>query len=372
MSNKQPLRHNQVVGEKRPPVLNYQTAQPPVPFPSDEMLNAEPPVPLPPNGIKTRTNWEQPSPSQMTAQTQTGQMPNQAGMTQGQTDIKAGVEASPLYYYEQQQAKVATTDLDIANSPVSSSENSEQPIVGLEPSPLAAMQPENPAPIMESNNSVDEYPKLNEIPAKDVEIKEVFADAKSDAKTFSSQEQAAQTTQNTSQLNNSQPAAFEELTLDEFLAKESVKEAEKSIETKQPEPAEQKPSEPVTKSADSVPLENIDFSKQPIQINQEAAVSESAAMSPSPLEQTPPAKIEPFVNDESKAEIEKEMQQQAPAQAPAPTLEPQVVEVPTAPVVAAPRNQRIYTSAGPIELNPPAMQRELGKSRYYNRRHIGN
>jgi hypothetical protein len=350
MSNKQPLRHNQIVGEKRPPVLNYQTAQPPVPFPSEEMLNAQPPVPLPPNGIKTRTNWEQPSPSQMT---------NQAGATQLQPENNVAIEPSPLYHYEQQQAKVATTDLDIANAPISSSESSEQPIVGLEPSPLAAMQAANPAPVMESNNSVDEYPKLNEIPAKDVEIKEVFADAKTDAKNFSEQEKAAISVENAPQMNNSRPAAFEELTLDEFLAKESVKEAEKS-------------SADVNAVVPSVtPLENVDFSKQPIQTNQPVVAIPAAEMAPSPLQQKSSPEIEPFANNESKAEIEREMQRQVPLQSPAPA-EPEVVEVPTAPVVAAPRNQRIYTSAGPIELNPPAMQRELGKSRYYNRRHVGN
>jgi hypothetical protein len=312
LGNKQPPRHNQVEGTKRMPALNQQTAQPNVPFPTDEMLYETPQEPK--KGLQPRTNWEDPveptipiiagAPVAAMARAQNGE-----------------IQPSPLYYYEQQQAPVVATGL-------------EENAVGLEPSPLAAV--ELPA---EAG-----YPKLNDVPQlkKQADSMKINT-AKSDAKEFA-------TEQKIDAVIPIEPQ-FDELTLDEFLAKEAIDE-----EIVEPE---------IVNEAATV-----DFSKQPLQEIKPLP----QVVIPAAKEQTKQAEtvIEPFADEDSKKEIAIEMEKQAPT-APVQPPAPEVVEVSDAETVAvAPRNQRIYTSSGAIELTPPSSIAsrggEMPRSRYYNRR----
>jgi hypothetical protein len=378
LGNKQPARHNQVVGEKRAPALNVQTAQPDVPFPTDEMLYATPPEPK--VGLQPRTNWDEPSKSQ---QNMAGVNPSSANAAQINVDNGA-IQPSPLYYYEQQQAKVQASDLSANNAP-----NEIAPATGavaaLPPSPLA-IQEATAAPVAqpiiektvakmaevqfepEQVEIKEEYPRLNDVPNPQ-QLQEVgrFKQAKEDAQDFTAEQKQGEAA-------IPKEPEFQELTLDEFMAKEAVDEVAKEN------------AQPVVEAQMPTSTQNIDFSKQPLP---EVPMNEAETiMQPSPLMQTQvpasaapavatkiePSQIEPFADANSKQEIKQEMEAQVPMIA-TPSAEPQVVAVPDAePVAATPRNQRLYTSGGVIELTPPtsisSRGRELPPSRYQYRRQL--
>ncbi len=366
LGNKQPPRHNTVVGEKRVPALNQQTAQPNVPFPTDEMLYQMPQEPK--QGLQPRTNWEEPVES------------NVAPMQQpAQSATNGAAQPSPLYYYEQQNAAVSTSELGVAPStPAVASVVAS----GLAPSPLAAEMPDSvPAPMKEVviKEDAGDYPTLNDVPQKQQLLdKKLFANAKSDADKFIAEQKPSEQKPIIQKVGEAAIPAepqFDELTLDEFLAKESVEEATK---------------EPVQ------PISNMDFSKQPLAEVEmpkaemskpeiQALPISDAKAKPIPVPESVPMPmpmpmptIEPFADAKSKQEIAKEMQAQTP---PPPTqaapAQPEIVAVSDAETVAvAPRNQRLYTSGGVIELVPPtsisSRGREIPRSRYYNRRNLSN
>jgi hypothetical protein len=371
LGNKQPPRHNQVVGEKRAPVLNVQTAQPDVPFPTNEMLYATPPEPK--VGLQPRTNWDE---------------TDSSAQNLGQNNVATGaMQPSPLYYYEQQQAKLQSNDLNSANVTAEVAPAAES-VDALSPSPLAIQEAaEQPIAKMsevqfepEQVEIKEEYPKLNDVPNPQ-QLQEVgrFKQAKENADEFVAEQKQGEAA-------IPKEPEFEELTLDEFMAKEAVNEAVAEPVVKEI-PKTEPIAEVVTPNIEEqTPAANIDYSKQPlpeVPINEaetimqpsllpqpEAAVAAPATTAVAP--QIEPAKIEPFADANSKQEIKQEMEAQAPVIAPA-SAEPQVVAVPDAePVAATPRNQRLYTSGGVIELTPPtsisSRGRELPASRYQYRR----
>jgi hypothetical protein len=109
----------------------------------------------------------------------------------------------------------------------------------------------------------------------------------------------------------------------------------------------------------------MDFSQQPLPVAPEATAQNPVEVIEEGNTQQPPI----FAEDDLKAPVEA-VTMPAPS-APPP---PETVAVETAPLVAAePRNQRVYTSSGVVELTPPASLRsrsELPQSRYYERRQV--
>jgi hypothetical protein len=339
------------------------------------MLYATPPEPK--VGLQPRTNWDE---------------TDSSAQNLGQNNVATGaMQPSPLYYYEQQQAKVQSNDLNSANVTAEVAPAAES-VDGLSPSPLA-IQEEISAPVAESVEKMaevqfepeqveikEEYPKLNDVPNSQ-QLQEVgrFKQAKENADEFVAEQKQGEAA-------IPKEPEFEELTLDEFMAKEAVDEAvaEPFVkETPKTEPI----AEVVTPNIEEqTPATNIDYSKQPlpeVPMNEAETIMKSSLLpqpeaniaepaTPAVAPQIEPAKIEPFADANSKQEIKQEMEAQAPMIAP-PAAEPQVVAVPDAqPVAATPRNQRLYTSGGVIELTPPtsisSRGRELPPSRYQYRR----
>ena len=365
LGNKQPPRHNQVVGEKRAPALNVQTAQPDVPFPTNEMLYATPPEPK--VGLQPRTNWDE---------------TDSSAQNLGQNNVATGaMQPSPLYYYEQQQqAKVQSNDLNSANVTAEVAPAAES-VDALSPSPLA-VQEEISAPVAESVEKMaevqfepeqvenkEEYPKLNDVPNSQ-QLQEVgrFKQAKENADEFVAEQKQGEAA-------IPKEPEFEELTLDEFMAKEAVEEA-----VAEPIVKEIPKTEPIAEVAmptmeaqNPIPTANIDYSKQPLpEVPMNEAEMSAPYVAPVIEPQIEPSQIEPFADAKSEQQIKQEMEAQAPMIAP-PAAEPQVVAVPDAESVAAtPRNQRLYTSGGVIELTPPtsisSRGREIPASRYQYRR----
>ncbi len=403
LGDKQPPRHNQVVGEKHVPVLNQQTAQPNVPFPTDEMLYAMPPEAK--QGLQPRTNWEEPvapvvsqapSPQNMQA------LPNmQANM--GNAGLAGdAIAPSPLYYYEQQNAAVGASDLassplgqaPLASSPLASQTLEQAPAVA--PSPLGQNVNVVEAPmkqvVMSDENAklTTDYPKLNDVPQKQELVdKKQFTNAKSDADKFIAQQKQGEAIQKQDEAAIPAEPQFEELTLDEFLAKEAVNEeiatkediSKEDVSVKQV--AKQYNGDVVTSSDAQI----MDYSKQPLMAVEAPSLAQTD-ISPAPVQQSP-AMIEPFADANSKQEIAKEMAKQPSNAAISSAIQSNdIVEVKdAAPVTAMPRNQKLYTSSGVIELVPPSSiasrpssggtystsgRRELPRSRYYNRRYSTN
>lgn len=391
LSERQPPRHNFVEGQRRTPALNQMTANPTVPYPTEEMLYppVQNPPPLPP---VTQQGAGLPPQTQATPQADGAQAMQPA------QPANAPLEPSPLYYYEQQQQQeavgvaplpetpaipvaedIAPTASPVAASPAMPSSDMP-PQAALEPSPLALMQEKTPDASSESIPNETEalapaeveikegaadssvaYPSLRDVPEKQAPVADAFVQAKQNADNFHAEKESLaapaseQPVGEQPALDVASPAQGEvvhEQTLDEVLAKEVIEDAAKEaqIEEVTPPPA---------------PPSAVDFSQQPLPVNPASAAQEA------PVDK-PVAAIPVFAEDDS----------QAPAvDAPAAPLTaappPEVVEVETPPLVAAqPRNQRIYTSGGVVELTPPPSMRsrgsELPPSRYYDRRQLQN